>query len=412
MELASGGMAEVHVARHVGGAGFERMVVVKRVHRHLLQSRDFYDMFREEARVASTIHHPNVVPVVDVVEAEGELFLVLEYVDSATLATLLRVLSVQGWLLPAPVISRIVLDALAGLGAAHEAVDLAGQPMEIVHRDVSPQNIIVDVGGMTRLIDFGIAKAAHRICQTRAGQLKGKTSFMSPEQARGEALDPRSDLFSLGIVLHEALTGERLFAAETAYESLLRIVSADVAPPSAHRDDVPPELDRVVAKALARDRQERFQTADEFAEALAGACPPATHKDVAAFIEYCVGDRLRQRRTKLRALAATSGPRVIDAAARMERDPTEAMPTPHTARWSLAPLAKAVSAIAIAAVFVMFAWTRPPSPARWMRAPRAVVYPSTVVIERPPEEEPRKSAPPKPAPKQARAPTLEIHLSR
>ena len=306
MDLASGGMAKVYLATRAGAAGFARLVVVKRVHRHLLRSREFYDMFREEARVASTIHHPNVVPVIDVLEARGELFLVLEYVDSAALSTLLRNLSVHRGLLAPAVVSRIVLDALAGLGAAHDATDLHGEPMRIVHRDVSPQNVIVGLDGVARLIDFGIAKAEHRLCATRAGQLKGKSSFMSPEQARGEPLDRRSDLFSLGIVLHEALTTQRLFAAAQRLESMRRVLGAAVPPPSAWRADVSPELDAVVARALERDRSKRYGSAREFTEALEAACPPAPHREVARVVERLAGQALKTRREALRQLLRAS----------------------------------------------------------------------------------------------------------
>ena len=304
MELAAGGMAKVHLAKRTGAAGFARVVVVKRVHRHLARSTEFRDMFREEARIAASIHHPNVVSVVDVVEERGELFLVLEYVDSTPLSSLLRTLSVEQRLFEPSVASRIVLDALAGLEATHDATDLYGAPLAIVHRDVSPQNVIVGVDGVARLIDFGIARAERRTCATHAGQLKGKSAFMSPEQARGEPLDRRSDLFSLGIVLHEALTAERLFAAEHRFESIRRIVDGAIPLPSERRPDVSPALDAVVSKALERDRDRRFACARELAEALEAACPPAPHREVARAVEHLAGAALRTRRAALHELLA------------------------------------------------------------------------------------------------------------
>ena len=171
VELASGGMATVYVARQVGAAGFERLVVVKRVHRHLLKDREFYDMFRDEARVASLIHHPNVVSVTDVVESDGELFLVMDYVESCAVSTLQKNVRDAGARLPPAVAARIVADALGGLHAAHEAVDMRGERLDVVHRDVSPQNIIVGVDGTSRLIDFGIAKAARRVTETKSGSM-------------------------------------------------------------------------------------------------------------------------------------------------------------------------------------------------------------------------------------------------
>ncbi|MGH7298775.1 MAG: serine/threonine-protein kinase, partial [Polyangiaceae bacterium] len=182
LQLATGGMATVYVARQIGAAGFERLVVVKRVHPHLLSNREFYDMFRDEARVAAMLHHPNVVPVTDVVEADGELFLVMEYIDSVALSTLEKAAADLGQRLPPAAAVRVMIDALSGLHAAHEAHDMRGNRLEIVHRDVSPQNIVVGIDGSSRIIDFGVAKARHRLTETKSGSLKGKYGYMSPEQ--------------------------------------------------------------------------------------------------------------------------------------------------------------------------------------------------------------------------------------
>src|SRR5581483_11570766 len=184
LELASGGMASVYVARRLGAAGFEHIVVLKRVHRHLLNNHEFYDMFRDEARVASLVRHPNVVPVVDVVESEGELFLVMDYIESAALATARKAASDQDKKIPIAVVSRIICDALAGLHAAHEVVDVRGNKLDVVHRDMSPQNIIIGVDGSSRIIDFGVAKARNRLTETKSGSLKGKYSYMASEQAK------------------------------------------------------------------------------------------------------------------------------------------------------------------------------------------------------------------------------------
>ena len=300
LQLATGGMATVFVARQIGAAGFERLVVVKRVHRHLLSNHEFYDMFRDEARVASLVRHPNVAPVIDVVEADGELFLVQEYVESCALSTLWRSANDGGKPLSAAVAVRIIADTLAGLHAAHEAVDMRGNHLEVVHRDVSPQNIVVGVDGGSRLIDFGVAKARHRITETKSGSLKGKYGYMSPEQTRALPLDRRADLFSAGVVLHEALTGKRLFQGENEYDTLRRIVEGPIPLPSQCGAVVPAALDAVVAKALERDREKRFQTAAEFLEALEHALRPATPRDVSAALEVHCGKRLADRREALR----------------------------------------------------------------------------------------------------------------
>jgi eukaryotic-like serine/threonine-protein kinase len=299
LQLATGGMATVYVARQIGAAGFERLVVVKRVHPHLLSNREFYDMFRDEARLAAMLHHPNVVAVTDVVESEGELFLVMEYVDSVAVSTLLKTVVDKRERLPPAVVVRILVDALSGLHAAHEAVDMRGNRLEIVHRDVSPQNVIVGGDGSSRLIDFGVAKARHRLTETKSGSLKGKYGYMSPEQAKAQPIDRRADLFSAGVVLWETLTAARLFRGENEFDTIRRITEEPVPAPSTLAPAVPRGVDAVVLKALARDRAARFQTAADFIEALEAACLPAPTRDVGAVVKRLCGDRLDARRSTL-----------------------------------------------------------------------------------------------------------------
>jgi len=303
VELASGGMATVYAARRVGAAGFERMVVVKRVHRHLLSDQEFRDMFLDESHVASQIHHPNVVPVIDVTEQGGELLLVMEYVDGSTLAKMRVAASKAKRRIPPPVVARIIGDTLAGLHAAHEAVDRRGEQLHIVHRDVSPQNIMIGADGIARLIDFGIAKAAHRITATRTGGLKGKYGYMSPEQTVGERVDRRTDLFALGVVMHEALTGERLFQGDNDLDTMRRIVEQPIVPPSTRVPEVPKALDGVVEIALRRLPEERFATAAEFLDALEAAIRPASHREVRDCLASYCGTAMRERRETLRAHA-------------------------------------------------------------------------------------------------------------
>jgi serine/threonine protein kinase len=315
IELASGGMATVYVARQVGAAGFERLVVVKRVHRHHLGNKDFVDMLRDEARVASMVRHPNVVPVIDVVETErgsnvgmpGELFLVMEYVESTALSTLLKTAAQQGERIPPAVAVRVIADTLAGLHAAHEATDMRGETLHVVHRDVSPQNVLVAVDGASRLIDFGVAKAAHRLTETRSGSLKGKLAYMSPEQAMGLPIDRRVDIFAAGVALHEALTGRRLFQGENDFDTMRRIAEAPVPDPSSLVLSLPRALDPVVQRALERDPSERFQTAAEFLEALERAVVPAPTREVAAVLNRFCGDRLAERRDQLSLALAGKG---------------------------------------------------------------------------------------------------------
>jgi eukaryotic-like serine/threonine-protein kinase len=300
-ELASGGMATVYVARHLGVPGAERLVVIKRVHRHLLKAPQFREMFHDEARLASQIRHPNVVRLLDVLDDDGELLLVLEYIESISLSALVRRVAAAGERLTPAVASRIVADALLGLHAAHETKDVRGRELAIVHRDVSPQNVLVSVEGVGYLIDFGVAKAASRMTETTGGVIKGKLAYMSPEQAKGMEVDRRSDVFSAGIVLFEALTGRRLFAnaGKDGSSVLLDILLEPIDPPSHVVSGIPEVLDAVVEQALERVRDERFPTATAFHDALVAAVPPAPAKEVAQVVERFAGPMIRGQRAEI-----------------------------------------------------------------------------------------------------------------
>ena len=214
-QLASGGMAAVYVARARGVAGFERLVAVKVLHPHLAYEEEFISMFLDEARLAARIRHPNVVPTLDISDTEGDgFFLVMEYIEGDHLGAMLGAAARGSERVAPQVIARIVLDALGGLGAAHNLLDDDGEPLRLVHRDVSPHNVMVGIDGISRLTDFGVAKAEKRLTSTRAGQFKGKLAYMAPEQASTGFADQRSDLFSMGIILWESLTGRRLFRGE------------------------------------------------------------------------------------------------------------------------------------------------------------------------------------------------------
>lgn len=313
LELASGGMGVVYVARKTGGAGFERLVALKRVHRHVLADPAYRDMLREEARLLSLVHHANVASVLDVVDADGELSIVLEYIESMSLAALLAASAERGERLPVAVTARIVADALAGLQAAHVALGADGKPLGIIHRDVSPQNVLVGVDGVSRLIDFGIAKASRATTppleQTDSGVLKGKLRYMSPEQLVQGALDCRSDVYSAGVVLYEAVTGQRLFRPNVdESDALLNQLIGNVAPPTELVPELPAGVEEVVMKALARDRAERFQTAAEFEEALTRAVPVASRSDVARVVESYAGPTVAERRARLRQASQTMPP--------------------------------------------------------------------------------------------------------
>ncbi len=294
-ELAAGGMATVYLARLNGPVGFGRTVAIKRLHPHLARDPDFVAMFLDEARLAARIQHPNVVPTLDVVATDSELFIVLEYVRGESLGGLVRSARKSNTKIPISIVAAIAIDMLKGLHAAHEALDEKGQPLRIVHRDVSPQNVLVGTDGVTRVLDFGVAKAATRLSTTREGQLKGKIPYMAPEQLSGE-VSPRTDLYAAGIVLWEALTSKRLFVGETEAQVLNNVLTQEVPAPSTVNSEISPELDRIVLKAITRKVEDRFGSARELAEAIDGCVRPASTMQVASWLEKTAGAALDVRR--------------------------------------------------------------------------------------------------------------------
>jgi serine/threonine-protein kinase len=299
-EIASGGMASVRLGRLVGSAGFARMLAVKCLHAHFAKDPDFVSMFKDEARLAARIRHPNVAATHDVISEGDELFLVMEYIHGESLATLLRAVTKQGGRVPVPIAVAIGLGALAGLHAAHEATDEAGRPLDVVHRDISPQNIMVGVDGAARVLDFGVAKAVGRLQTTREGEIKGKTAYMAPEQLSGRPVDRRADVYGMAVVLWETLASHRLFIANTPSEVLMQVLTATVKPPSAYAPDVPPELDAIVLRGLSRDPAERFPTALAMAVALEQAILPPTAREVGAWVERAAGEELAKRSARVK----------------------------------------------------------------------------------------------------------------
>jgi serine/threonine-protein kinase len=311
-EIASGGMATVYLARLGGVGGFQRFVAMKRLHPHLQNEKEFVEMFLDEARLSAGIHHPNVVSILEVGASPVGYYLVMEYVEGDTLARILARAAAAGERIPTPIALRIVVDSLQGLNAAHDLKDDKGESVELVHRDVSPQNILVGVDGISRITDFGVARATSRLTSTRVGQLKGKLAYMSPEQAQGEGIDRRADVFSAGVLLWETLAAKRLFKAETEVATLQRVMNepipdlADIAP------HLSPELCAVVKKALMRDANERYKTAAQFADAIEAAAVTrdgvAAPRDVAAFVKSAIGEEIEQQREAVRAWLARSEP--------------------------------------------------------------------------------------------------------
>ncbi|WP_437840443.1 protein kinase domain-containing protein [Sorangium sp. So ce1153] len=296
--IASGGMASVHFGRLVGAHGFARTVAIKRLHPQFARDPEFSSMLLDEARIAVRIRHPNVVTTLDSIQADGELFVVMEYIAGESLSSLLRETGRRGVRVPQPVVASILAGALAGLHAAHEATAEDGAPLQIVHRDVSPQNILVGDDGIARVLDFGIARAAVRSQVSRVGQLKGKLSYMAPEQLRGAPVDRRADIYAAAVVLWEVLTGRRLFTGECDAEIFGRILEGVIQPPSAF-GDVPPALDAVVLRGLEKDPDRRYATALEMAAALEEALPPSSPRAVGAWVEATAGSLLEARARSL-----------------------------------------------------------------------------------------------------------------
>ena len=266
--IATGGMAEVYLARRAGPHGFQKVVAVKRILPQLAQDVDFVAMFVDEARVCARLAHPNIVQVFDFGEHDGELYMAMEYVDGTTAARLVRAAASRGEEVPLDAALYIALGVLRGLDYAHNARDDDGKPLALVHRDVSPGNVLIDRSGAVKLTDFGIARAAEIERRTDAGQLKGKLGYMSPEQVVGRELDARSDLFTVGIALAELVMLRPLFSGPSEIDVLMRIRDADLSVLDRAGSRVPDDVRTVLFRALARDRALRYPTAAAFAEGI------------------------------------------------------------------------------------------------------------------------------------------------
>ncbi len=295
--IASGGMATIHLGRMLGAGGFSRHVAIKRLHPHFASDPDFVSMLLDEGRMAARIAHPNVVATLDVVRTPDDLFLVMEYVEGVSLAFVLRALRATGGSIPTPIAIAIAVGTLHGLHAAHEARDSEGAPLDLVHRDVSPQNVLLAADGVPRVADFGIAKAAGRTHFTRDGEIKGKVPYMAPEQLRAGELDRRVDIWAAGVVLYEMLAGARPFRGE-GNQMIGEILYGKVPSITDERPDAPVELEAVLRRALARFPEGRFATAREMAQELERALRPASASEVGTWIEQLARAEL-QARTEL-----------------------------------------------------------------------------------------------------------------
>ncbi|MFV8751348.1 serine/threonine-protein kinase [Nannocystaceae bacterium ST9] len=348
--LAHGGMATVYLGRAKGKAGFEKVVAVKVIHPHLANEAEFVGMFLDEARIAARIHHPHVVEILDLGESEGGYYMVMEFIEGENLAALVRALARSPeQRLPIAVILQLLADTLEGLAAAHELRDAVGQPYQLVHRDVSPHNILINLDGWAKVGDFGIMKAAGKASNTKTGELRGKLAYMSPEQARGGHVDHRTDLFAVGVIGWELLTGQRLFACTTEAATLEKVIACQVPrlDPVAHArpelseaDELREGLDALLRKALAPRPDDRFADAQQMLSEVRRLRRLAFER---------VGDTTREPRKHLGALMARYFQTRVDYArmalrrtgeheALVRSMPDEREPSdPGGVRWSVEP---------------------------------------------------------------------------
>jgi eukaryotic-like serine/threonine-protein kinase len=327
-KLAAGGMATVYVGTARGAFGFRQIVAIKKPHAHLLADPEFKKSLLREARLASLIHHANVVDVRDVEANDDDVSLVMDYVEGATLSELIQVQSSGGAAIPAGVAVRIILDACAGLHAAHEQTDERGRPLRLVHRDISPHNLLVGVDGLTRVADFGVAKFKRTEgATTIAGVLKGKLAYMAPEYVKGEGIDRRLDVFAMGVVLWEALTCERLFRGAHEADTLEKLLSREIPSVSKFVPTLGTAFDAIVATALARAPDQRFDNASAMAAALESSARTAGllvgQREVAELVKSAVGPKLEERRALIRGRLANE-----PSVASVQYDPEGGVP-PH-----------------------------------------------------------------------------------
>ncbi|MBA3454344.1 MAG: protein kinase, partial [Deltaproteobacteria bacterium] len=298
-----GGMAEVFRAKAFGVEGFERLVAVKRILPNIAEDKEFIRMFIEEAKLAVQLNHANIAQIFDLGVVDGSYYIALEHVHGRDVRGIFDRCRQVGEAMPVAQACFVVMKVCEGLDYAHNKRDQSGRELSLVHRDVSPQNVIISFEGEVKLIDFGIAKAAGKGSKTQAGILKGKFGYMSPEQVRGLPIDRRSDVFSCGIVLYELLTGERLFVGESDFSTLEKVRNVEILPPSTYNRKIPDELERIVLKALAKDTEERYQNAIDLHDELQAFVYTAgefySRKDLAGWMKKTFGKEIEDETAKL-----------------------------------------------------------------------------------------------------------------
>lgn len=318
--IAVGGMAEVFKAKTFGVRGFERLLVIKRILPHLSKDEEFVEMFIDEAKIVVELSHANICQVTDLGKIGDNYFIAMEFINGKDLRAILKKCFTVKTPLSIPQALNIAIEILKGLEYAHSKVDtITGKPLNLIHRDISPQNIMISYHGEVKIVDFGIAKTESKLHRTQAGVLKGKFGYMSPEQASGLELDPRTDIFSTGIILYEMLTGRRLFLGENDFETLEAIKECVVPPPSKYQPAITPELQAVVSKALSKEREDRFSSAQEMQVALTkilyASYPDFTSTNLSAFLKELFAAEIEQEQETLKRALDSLPPDQVAAAA-------------------------------------------------------------------------------------------------
>src|SRR5215471_3183140 len=321
-------MAEVFKAKAFGVEGFERLLAVKRILPNIAEDKEFIEMFIDEAKIAVQLNHANIAQIFDLGKVEESFFIALEFVHGKDLRAIFDRARQIGQIMPIAQACFVIMKVCEGLDYAHNKRDAAGRELNLVHRDVSPKNVLVSYEGEIKLIDFGIAKAAGKASKTQAGILKGKFGYMSPEQVRGLPIDRRSDVFAVGIVLYELLTGERLFVGESDFSTLEKVRNVEILPPSTYNRKIPDELERIVLKALSKDAEDRYQNAIDLHDELQAFVYTAgefySRKDLAAWMKKTFGKEIEDEIAKLESYRQLKPPApVLPLVA-----PPEAVPEP------------------------------------------------------------------------------------
>ncbi|MBN9687339.1 MULTISPECIES: protein kinase domain-containing protein [unclassified Corallococcus] len=316
-KLAEGGMAEIFLAKLLGADGFERNVVLKRMLPTLSAIPDFVEMFRDEARLAAKLSHPHIVQIHELGFTDGCYYICMEYLAGEDFSTTLRLAGRRRQYVPLPMVLRVLIDAARGLHFAHAFTNEQGQPLNVVHRDVSPSNLYVTYQGQVKVLDFGIAKAESRLVQTRTGVVKGKYIYMAPEQAQGKEVDPRADVFSLGVSLYEAVTHVRPFSRENDLAVLNALLQCEFEKPRALRADLPQGLEDIILKAMAFKPEDRYATAEDFAVALEAFASDfqggaASAPALGTFLRNHFGEERVTEKTRIPTMATLTAARPTD----------------------------------------------------------------------------------------------------